>query len=91
MVSSWLATFHMSVRVWSGMFGSFEISSSMEMLDAALTAGLSLVLSSMFFTLSALRLMFLGTVSSSLIRDSTSTHCFMTASTFDNFSPSGRP
>ena len=56
-------------------------------LDAALMAGLSFGSSNIFFTLSALRLMLRGTVSSSFILDSTSTHCLMTASTFDILSP----
>ena len=47
------------------------------------TAGVSWLLSRMFFTLSAFLRMLRGTVSSSLMRDSTSTHCLITASAFD--------
>ncbi len=79
MVSSWLDNPHISVLVWMGTLGSFPISSSLEMTIEALTDGGSLLLESMVFMLSALRLMFLGTESSLTIRSSTSTHCFMTS------------
>lgn len=62
------------------MFGSLLISSRIDMAEAALIASESPSLRRVDFTLSAERLIFLGTVSSLMIRSKTSTHCLITFS-----------
>ena len=62
------------------MFGSLLISSKIDMADAALIASESSSLRRVDLTLSAERRIFLGTVSSLMMRSNTSTHCLITFS-----------
>lgn len=80
MVSSWLATFHIRVLVWSGILGSLLISSKIDMAEAALTASFIFGSTRMVFALSAERRIFLGTASSFMMRSKTSMHCLRTFS-----------
>lgn len=85
--SSWLATFQMRVLVWSGMFGSLLISSSIEIAYAARTVSDSSRLSSRVLASSAARRMFLGTESSPTMRVRISMLCFKIPSLSDIASP----
>ncbi len=80
MVSSWLATFQISVLVCRGILGSLLISSSIDIAEAAFTASFTLSSKRMALMFSAERLMFLGTASSLIMRSKTSTHCLRTFS-----------
>ncbi len=79
MVSSWLATFHIRVRVCNGMFGSLLISSKIEMLAVVLMNRGSFSFFSVVSTSLAERLIFLGTELSFAICSNICVHWFITS------------
>lgn len=67
-----------------GTLGSLPMSSRLEITVAALLESDSFSFESVFFILSAERLIFLGTETSLIIRSSTSMHCLTTSLGFSD-------